>query len=415
MRPEVSRFNIWRRLTRCPDAPNPSERVLVILGSVSLYGMERAVIELFASVRPEIQSTLLIPLSTAVAGTDFYRAITSQSLDVRYFLDKRPWSRLAIPRSTTHARQMIRGLVQGNVDALRASCGAGSMYVPATNHLNFALLACALMRLRGRRVIFAVHDTDLQRHYIPVIRWLVTDLVFHSSFVAHTWWERYPQLRATRRATIPLIIDVSPAPPTQHTSGNQILLFLGQISLHKGVDLLLQAFVTVAKKHPSAMLRLAGEFASPEFEAWCRDFVCAHHLQSRISFLGYVSDRVALLSSAYVLILPTRTSICSESFGRVPVEAAAFGVPSIVSTSGALPEFVQAANAGIVCEPETSDGLASCLDYLLGHTDVRNDLARNAAMYFSSVLSPAVVTQRWRQFFRSDSPTTISSSTPQTP
>ncbi len=157
--------------------------------------------------------------------------------------------------------------------------------------------------------------------------------------------------------------------------GNPILLYVGGISPHKNLELLLDV-LAVLRRQPSyrdCRLVLVGDYTRDVFyssyEALRRKTVHLG-LTEAVTFTGYVTDSelVYLYNAATVFVLP---SLC-EGFGLPALEAMACGTPVVASAAGSLPEVV--GDAGLLCnlgDPEAflvavervlrDPGLRACL------------------------------------------------------
>jgi glycosyltransferase involved in cell wall biosynthesis len=127
--------------------------------------------------------------------------------------------------------------------------------------------------------------------------------------------------------------------------GQRILLFLSRIHPKKGVDLLIEAFASVAPTDPRLQLVIAG----PDQVGW------QAQLQQRAAELG-ISDRITwpgMLSgdlkwgafrAAELFCLPSH----QENFGIVVAEALACGLPVAIAEPVNISAEVAAAGAGLV-------------------------------------------------------------------
>jgi glycosyltransferase involved in cell wall biosynthesis len=109
---------------------------------------------------------------------------------------------------------------------------------------------------------------------------------------------------------------------------------LGSISVRKNTTVLLDAWPTVAARHPDLRLVLVGP-AGPDGPAIIER---ARRLGERVRITGWLpADEVAaVVRAALALAQPS----LAEGFGMTPLEAMAAGVPVIVSSEGSLSEVV---------------------------------------------------------------------------
>jgi len=98
---------------------------------------------------------------------------------------------------------------------------------------------------------------------------------------------------------------------------------------------------------------------------------------SNVHLVGYIpdADLPDYYRAADVFILPTRTA---EGFGLVLMEAAATGVPSIATDSGAPREIVDDGVTGMLVPPDAPDALAAAIAELYRSPELLADMGRAA-------------------------------------
>jgi glycosyltransferase involved in cell wall biosynthesis len=141
-------------------------------------------------------------------------------------------------------------------------------------------------------------------------------------------------------------------------------VYIGQISNHKGMDILLDALRILKKEGADFEFLIAG----PLDGIYCQRI--AHEvradLASHVRLLNQVSDIDGLLSVADVHVCP---SIFEEPLGLVVMEAKRAGVPSIVFPSGGLPEMITHGQDGYVCSKKSAEVLAEAMIIYLKNPD----------------------------------------------
>jgi glycosyltransferase involved in cell wall biosynthesis len=126
-----------------------------------------------------------------------------------------------------------------------------------------------------------------------------------------------------------------------------LVLFLGRLSHKKGIDVLIDAFASIARERPQARLAIAGpddEGLTPALQHQAR----AAGIADRVAFTGML-DRghmLKALAAARAWALPSLT----ENFGNAVVEAMAAGIPTVFSPHVNIAPEIAAADAGIVAE-----------------------------------------------------------------
>jgi glycosyltransferase involved in cell wall biosynthesis len=136
----------------------------------------------------------------------------------------------------------------------------------------------------------------------------------------------------------------------------QKIIYVGQIIPGKGVDLLIEALDQLRRARIAATLDIVGDmdgWESPTYAGY-RDSLRAladqEDVRGAVRFLGVREDIPYLMASAAVHCLPSRLEI-REGMAGVVLEAKAAGTPSVVTTSGSLPELVTSGHDGWVVEP----------------------------------------------------------------
>lgn len=384
-----------------------AEHILVVLGTASYYGMERAVIETFSALRPELKPLVLLSHSTLREDLPQLRAVQERNLPHEFLSDTDHWAGIGKPKSFRHLLRMIEAIFKANRDVYRAARNKDAIYVPSVYFMLFALAACIRFRFLGKRVIFAFHDLYLDDSpWTLILKWsnpIITDYIYHTN-LAKTWMtEKLPYLSSCRHVVIPLFVEslekVSTEPFINHNDRQRNIVFLGQVSKHKGIDLLLYAFRIITCDFPDVHLHIIGGISDKEMEEEMENIVKEgdNPIAEKITYWGYQYDARRFLQNAYIHLQPSRPSLFHESFGRVAVEAMAVGVPTICFRSGALQEIVIHEVTGLICEHETAQCLADQMRRLLFDRAFRNELGSNARIRFESEFDSLPIKAKWLQ------------------
>lgn len=116
-------------------------------------------------------------------------------------------------------------------------------------------------------------------------------------------------------------------PAKENAKITKTILYLGRIHPIKGIDQLIRAYALLENKK-SVDLVIAGE-GDQVYTEKLKSLVHDSGIEDHVRFTGHVEkdEKQKLLSSSYVLVLPSHT----ENFGNVVVEALAQGTPVIAS------------------------------------------------------------------------------------
>jgi glycosyltransferase involved in cell wall biosynthesis len=373
--------------------PSDAPSVLVLFNTVALYGMERAVIEYFDLVRAELGARFLISRSAERLDLPVFREIRRRGFDVRFFSDREDWPKIGRPRSIAHLLKLAAAMVRGNRDVLRASRGCAAIYAPSVSYLYFALVAAPWFRLLGRHVIYHFHD--LAPHPGWVLRIaspLITDVIHNTEEGRRRIALAFPTLARARHVVIPSRTEhrggaLSPDMTDALSSGPNVV-FVGQVSRHKGIDLLIDA-LAVLPRGDRGRLHVCGEASDGAFLRQMQERARSAGLDVR--WWGYVSDVHAVLEKADVYVHPTPPSRFQESFGRGIAEAMRAGVPTVCFRSGAVAELVAHDETGWICEREDAASLAGAITLLMRDPERRRRLGASARCRFEEAYSDRAI------------------------
>jgi len=120
-------------------------------------------------------------------------------------------------------------------------------------------------------------------------------------------------------------------------------LFVGRLEKTKGIILLIEAFIELAKYDSDYKLHIAGD-GSNALVAELHRIIDESGFSHRIIFLGFQSDVYDLMANATALIVPS----FNEGFGRITVEAMFNGCLVIGNNSGGTKEILEKENLGIL-------------------------------------------------------------------
>ncbi|AFZ01170.1 glycosyltransferase family 4 protein [Calothrix sp. PCC 6303] len=134
-------------------------------------------------------------------------------------------------------------------------------------------------------------------------------------------------------------------------------LFVGRLSVEKGLDTLLSAWEKIGGKMP---LKIVGDGPLSE-----RVQQITQKLP-QVEWLGRqpMPEVHRLMGSARVLIFPSEWY---ETFGRVAAEAFAKGTPVIAAKIGAIAELVEHGRTGLQFQPGNVEDLVEQVEWVLNH------------------------------------------------
>jgi len=145
------------------------------------------------------------------------------------------------------------------------------------------------------------------------------------------------------------------------------ILYVGEVSRAKGLDVLIRAFAELKAQIGDAELLIGGKGKD---RALLEDLARSLGLRD-VEFRGFVpEDELAeLYASAAVMVFPSR-----YGFGLSSLEAMATGTPVVVTATLDAPEFIE--DAGLLVEPENATELARNIGRVLSDPALHAELTR---------------------------------------
>lgn len=209
--------------------------------------------------------------------------------------------------------------------------------------------------------------------------------------VAHMIKEGVPPEHAHFIPTFP---DIVPAAPVDRAvlstpASAFVLLTLSRLHPKKGLDVLLQAL----KDLPDCYAWLAGDGPlRHDLEQLAQRL----GVKDRVRFLGWRSDRAALLASADICVLPSRY----EPFGTVILEAWAARKPFVACKSAGPAAHVTDGQNGLLVDIDDAKGLAKAVLRLMKDEDLRQSVVDKGYETYAKTYTREAVTGRWIDFYK---------------
>lgn len=193
------------------------------------------------------------------------------------------------------------------------------------------------------------------------------------------------------------------APPSPKPSHSRLSIgFVGRLSHHKGIDLLIEAARLLRDRHHDFQIVLCGSGAD---ESMFKAAVEQHNLTDRVVWRGAVRhDEVPQEMAQFdVLVLPSRTvETWKEQFGHVLIEAMAMGIPVVGSTCGEIPNVV--GHSDLVFPEGDAIALANVLERLISDPEWRQQAGQHSLdrvhRYYTHERIAQRLIQLWQQILQ---------------
>ena len=344
-------------------------RVLSIIPSGSVYGLQHMTLNLFKSVSRNVDSHFLI---TRWTDGEFASKLDEISIPYTYswlgmFSRKLDWVNL---KMTTHCALKIPSLYRDLLNLVRT-------YNPTiiyTANYHELILLCPLLPLAGKPVICHMHDppstTSFYRSLFSILSRAIDRYIAVS---------RNVQLRLERLGVktdkISLLdngIDLSEFPYVASRSDffakrygwpsdSVIIGMTGQMIQEKGHLDLIEAVRIVRSECPSVHLVIGGKKDGIYYEQ-LKSTVRENGLEEVVAFSGWQAEVRDFFSEIDIFILASHHE---EGFGLVVAQAMATGLPVVATRRGGVTEVVEDGKTGVLVEKSNVSQLTQAIQYLV--------------------------------------------------
>jgi len=218
-------------------------------------------------------------------------------------------------------------------------------------------------------------------HFVGVTRDIVSHMIANGVAPNHATF-------------IPTFPDITEAPAIDRATlttprDARVLLTLSRLHPKKGLD----TFLTALKGLPDCIAWLAGDGPlKRSLEQQAREL----GVSDRVRFLGWRTDRAALLRAADICVLPSRY----EPFGTVILEAWAASIPLIACRSAGPAAHVTDGENGLLVPIDDARSLADATRRLLDDDVLRSHLVEQGYATFQQGFTREAVTAQWLGYYR---------------
>jgi len=168
-----------------------------------------------------------------------------------------------------------------------------------------------------------------------------------------------------------------------------VLLSLSRLHEKKGLDVLLQALAEL----PACHAWIAGD---GPLEGDLKGLAVRLGVADRVRFLGWRSDRGALLRAADICVLPSRW----EPFGTVMLEAWAAGTPLVAAASQGPSALIEDGSNGLLVPVDDAPALAAAIRRLMAEPALTAHLIDRGRADYQQGFTREAVTERMLALYR---------------
>lgn len=195
---------------------------------------------------------------------------------------------------------------------------------------------------------------------------------------------------------LPNCIDLKDAKEYNHDpSYNECLkfLFLGRISIDKGLEFIYKAMVSLKEKGLKYKFLMAGK--GPEEEIFKKKF--SELLGIDFEFKGVVAgnQKTELLKECNVFLLPS----FYEGLPMALIESMSFGLVPVTTDVGSIKYVINDGINGIFVKPHSSDDIVLAVEKLSKHKKYMHELGSNARQTIFNNFNPEIYISKLNEIY----------------
>ena len=157
-----------------------------------------------------------------------------------------------------------------------------------------------------------------------------------------------------------------------------VILYVGRLIQVKGILELIKSVLSINDKNIKLLVVGSANFGKRAFSPYAKKVkkLCKKN-RNRIIATGYV-DNSEIYKYAMAADIQCVPSLWEEAAGLVTIEAMAYGIPTIVTNSGGMTEYVTEENALIIERDGIAENLKNAICYLKDNPELRNQMSKSA-------------------------------------
>lgn len=171
----------------------------------------------------------------------------------------------------------------------------------------------------------------------------------------------------------PNVMDFSPYEDIENKPFKDIdLVYVGNFSMYKRVDLLLEVVARLSERYPDLRVVLLGDGVYFErMKAYAREL----GIEANVTFLGWRKNPIEWLRRSKIFLLTSE----AEGLPMAMIEAMSCGLPVVVPDVGDITTVARHEQNALVVKPGVVDGFVSAITRLLEDEKLSQDLSHNAS------------------------------------
>lgn len=162
------------------------------------------------------------------------------------------------------------------------------------------------------------------------------------------------------------------------------ILYLGNLTKTKGIDIVLDALNIVKKQFPDTKLISGIELTHSSTDVRKKEIlnkINRYNLMQKIIELGLIPNVEKIMDAADVVVAPFQNTYEVADYPLVVLESMAVGTPVITTRVGGIPELIKSGENGILINPDDPTALAEEIVNLINNPRKHREIGERATSF----------------------------------
>ena len=176
-----------------------------------------------------------------------------------------------------------------------------------------------------------------------------------------------------------------------------VILFVGNLTYTKGIDVLLEALKPIIEKFPHVKLLMTLEMPHENYLRRKNEILIKINnfgLKNNIIEFGIIENMAELIAASDTLVAPFLDTYGPSDYPIPVLEAMAIGKTVIATKIGGMPEIIEHMKNGILIQPNDVNSLLEAFRTLLENTKIKITMGTYASNSIQERFSIPVVTKK---------------------
>lgn len=180
------------------------------------------------------------------------------------------------------------------------------------------------------------------------------------------------------------------------------ILYLGNLTKTKGIDIVLDAMSVVKKQYPNIRLLSGIELTHSGTDTRKKEILSkikTHNLAQNIIELGLITNVERVMDAADVVVAPFRNTYSVADYPLAILDSMAVGTPVITTRVGGIPEIINNSENGILINPDDPLALSQEIINLIENPRERREIGKRATSFAREKFSEKKITELTKQVY----------------